>query len=61
MPVFCNMMRYNLIICSNASEDFAASLFTAYVVESGFYVSEGTIGSECKIKEMKFCVAIEIK
>jgi hypothetical protein len=30
-------------------------------VKPGFYVSEGTIENECKIKEMKICVAIEIK
>jgi hypothetical protein len=30
------------------------------VVKLGFYVFEGTISNECKIKEMKIHVAIEI-
>jgi len=29
-------------------------------VKLGFYVSEGTISNECKIKEMKIHVAVEI-
>jgi hypothetical protein len=41
-------------------EHAAASAFTVYIVKLGFYVSEGTISNECKIKEMKMCVAIEI-
>jgi len=28
-------------------------------VKPGFYVSEETIENECKMKEMKICVAIE--
>jgi hypothetical protein len=60
-PVFLGMMACQLIICSNASEELAVSLFTVYLVNPGFYVSEWTIESECKIKEMKICAAIEIK
>jgi len=37
----------------------AASLFTVYLVKPGFYVSEGAVESECKIKRMKIYVAIE--
>jgi hypothetical protein len=28
-------------------------------VKPGFYVSEGAVETECKIKGMKICVAIE--
>jgi len=30
------------------------------IVKLGFHVSEGTISNECKIKEMKIHVAVEI-
>ena len=61
ISVFWDVMPRKLIIHSNALAEFAASLFTVYTVKPGSYVSEGTVQSEHEIKEMKICVAVEIK
>lgn len=61
ISVFWDVMLHKLIIHSNALAELAASLFTVYTVKPGSYVSEWTIESECSIKGMKICVAVEIK
>jgi hypothetical protein len=61
LPFFWNMMPQKFITFNNALEELAASLFTVCTVKPGSYVSEGTIESECKIKEVKILVAVEIK
>jgi hypothetical protein len=50
-----------LIICNNVLEILAASLFTVCLVKLGFHVSGETFESECGMKEMKICVAVEIQ
>jgi hypothetical protein len=47
------MMPRKLITFNNELEELPASLFSVCTVKPGSYVSEGTIESECKIKEMK--------
>jgi len=61
LPVFWDMMPQKLITFNNALEELAASLVTVCTVKPGSYVSESTIESECKIKEVKILVAVEIK
>jgi hypothetical protein len=61
ISVFCDVMPHKLIVCSNTLVELAASLFTACTVRHGFCDFEGTVESECKMKGMKICVAIEIQ
>jgi HD superfamily phosphohydrolase YqeK len=61
LPFFWDMMPQKLINFNNALEELAASLVTVCTVTHGSYVSERTIESEYKIKDMKILVAIEIK
>jgi len=52
-------MPHKLIVCGNAMVELAASQFAVCTVRSGFCDFEGTVGRECKMKEMKVSVAVE--
>jgi len=60
ISVFWDVMPRKLIVRSNALVELAVS-FTVCTVRHGFCVFDGTVESECKIKGMKICVAIEIQ
>jgi hypothetical protein len=51
---------YKVIICIDILEELATSLFTVYLVKSGFMFLKGPFKNKCKIKELKTCAAIEI-